>query len=60
MLAIAIYQEPEDYGEHEGEYRVTVKDNTGRYEKYYTYIPESEEVKSDFDNFGEEFILIED
>ena len=60
MLAIAICQEPEDYGEHEGEYRVTVKDNTGRYEKYYTYIPESEEVKIDFENFGEEFILIEE
>lgn len=60
MLAIAIYQEAEDYGEHCGEYRVTVKDNTGRYEKYYTYIPNAEEVKIDFENFGEEFILIED
>lgn len=60
MLAIAIYQEAEDYGEHEGEYRVTVKDNTGRYEKYYTYIPDSEEVKIDFEHFGEEFILIKD
>ena len=60
MMAIAIYQEPEDYGEHEGEYRVTIKDDTGRYEKYYTYIPESEEVRSDFENFGEEFILIEE
>lgn len=60
MLVIVICQEPEDYGEHEGEYRVTVKDDTGRYEKYYTYIPDAEEVKCDIENFGEEFILIED
>ena len=59
MLVIVITQEPEDYGEYFGEYRVTVKDNTGRYEKYYTYIPDTEEVRSDFENFGEEFILIE-
>ena len=60
MLVIVVYQEPEDYGEHQGEYRVTVKDDTGRYERYYTYIPETEEVKTDFENFGEEFILIEE
>ncbi len=60
MLVIVICQEPEDYGEHYGEYRVTVKDDTGRYERYYTYIPDAEEVKSDIENFGEEFILIED
>ena len=60
MLAISITQEVEEYGEHQGEYRVTVKDNSGRYEKYYTYIPNFEEVKIDFNNFGEEFKLIEE
>ena len=60
MMVISIYQEPEDYGEHEGEYRVVVKDDTGRYERYYTYIPDAEEVKVDIKNFGEEFILIEE
>ena len=60
MLVIAITQEPEEYGEHEGEYRVTVKDDTGRYERYYTYLPDAEEVKIDLENFGEEFLLIEE
>lgn len=60
MLVIVITQEPEDYGEHYGEYRVVVKDDTGRYERYYTYIPDAEEVKVDIENFGEEFILIEE
>lgn len=60
MLVIVITQEPEDYGEHEGEYRVIVKDDTGRYERYYTYLPDAEEVKVDIENFGEEFILIEE
>ena len=60
MLVIVIAQEPEEYGEHQGEYRVVVKDNTGRYERYYTYIPDAEEVKIDIENFGEEFILIEE
>jgi hypothetical protein len=59
MLVIVITQEPEEYGEHQGEYRVIVKDDTGRYERYYTYIPEAEEVKIDIENFGEEFLLIE-
>jgi hypothetical protein len=59
MMAIAICQEPEDYGDHFGEYRVTVNENGERYEKYYTYIPDYEEVRSDFEYFGEEFILIE-
>lgn len=60
MLVIVITQEPEEYGDHQDEYRVIVKDDTGRYERYYTYIPEAEEVKIDIENFGEEFILIED
>ena len=41
MMAIAIYQEPEDYGEHEGEYRVTVKDNTGRLNGWLQMLPGS-------------------
>lgn len=60
MLVIVITQEPEDYGEHEGEYRVIVKDDIGRYERYYTYLPDAEEVKVDIEIFGDEFILIED
>lgn len=60
MLVIVISQEPEDYGEHYGEYRVIVKDDTGRYKRYYTYIPDAEDVKSDIEIFGDEFILIEE
>lgn len=60
MLAIVIAQEQEEYGEHFGEYRVTVKDDSGRYEKYYTHIPNFEEVKIDFENFRYEFKSIEE
>lgn len=61
MLVIAISQEPLDYGEHghEGEYYVTVKCDGKRYKKYYTYCPEYEDVKSDFEVFPYDFELIE-
>ena len=62
MLVIAISQEPIEYdvnGEHEGEYYVTLKYNGKKYIKYYTYCPEFEDVKSDFEVFPYDFELIE-
>lgn len=61
MLVITISQEPMEYdanGEHEGEYYVTVKHDGKRYQKYYTYLPEYEDVKSDFEVFPYDFELI--
>jgi len=61
MLTVAISQEPLDYDEHghDGEYFVTVNCDGKRYKKYYTYLPEFEDVKSDFEIFKEDFELIE-
>ena len=61
MLVVAIGQEPLDYDEHGhgGEYLVTLKYEGKRYKKYYTYCPEFEDVKTDFEAFPYDFEEIE-